>query len=116
MFLLGIWTLTLLLLFASGGISLLAEEGPSPGWPVFTDVSEAAGVPFVHRSSATPKKFLLETMGSGVALLDYDGDGLLDIYLLNGAKLTPGMVPGSIPEKSTSDYWNRLYRSPGWAQ
>ncbi len=113
MFLLGIWTLTLLLLFASGGISLLAEEGPSPGWPVFTDVSEAAGVPFVHRSSATPKKFLLETMGSGVALLDYDGDGLLDIYLLNGAKLTPGMVPGSIPEKSTSDYWNRLYRNNG---
>ena len=113
MFLLGIWTRTLLLLFASGGISLLAEEGPSPGWPVFTDVSEAAGVPFVHRSSATPKKFLLETMGSGVALLDYDGDGLLDIYLLNGAKLTPGMVPGSIPEKSTSDYWNRLYRNNG---
>lgn len=113
MFLVRTWTLAILILFTSAGNPLLAGEGSSPGWPMFVDVSESAGVPFVHRASATPKKFLLETMGSGVALLDYDGDGLLDIYLLNGARLTAGMVPGSTPEKSTPDYWNRLYRNNG---
>ena len=113
MFLVRTWTLAILILFTSAGNPLLAAEGSSPGWPMFVDVSESAGVPFVHRASATPKKFLLETMGSGVALLDYDGDGLLDIYLLNGARLTAGMVPGSTPEKSTPDYWNRLYRNNG---
>ena len=113
MFLVRTWTLPILLLFTNAGIPLLAGEGSSPGWPLFVDISENAGVPFVHRASATPKKFLLETMGSGVALLDYDGDGFLDIYLLNGARLTPGMVPGSIPEKSTPEYWNRLYRNNG---
>ncbi len=113
MFLVRTWTLAILILFTSAGNPLLAGEGSSPGWPMFVDVAESAGVPFVHRASATPKKFLLETMGSGVALLDYDGDGLLDIYLLNGARLTAGMVPGSTPEKSTPDYWNRLYRNNG---
>ncbi len=113
MFIVRTWTLPLLLLFTSAGIPLLATEGSAPGWPVFVDISESAGVPFVHRASATPEKFLLETMGSGVALLDYDGDGRLDIYLVNGAKVIPGMVPGSIPEKSTSEYWNRLYRNNG---
>ena len=113
MFLVHTWTLAILLLFTSAGSPLHSEEGAASGWPVFVDVSESAGVPFVHRASATPKKFLLETMGSGVALLDYDGDGLLDIYLLNGAKLTPGMSPGSIPEKATPEYWNRLYRNNG---
>ena len=113
MFLVRTWTLPILLLFTNAGIPLLAGEGSSPGWPLFVDISENAGVPFVHRASATPKKFLLETMGSGVALLDYDGDGFLDVYLLNGARLTPGMVPGSIPEKSTPEYWNRLYRNNG---
>ena len=113
MFIVRTWTLPLLLLFTSVGIPLLVAEVSSPGWPVFVDISEDAGVPFVHRASATPKKFLLETMGSGVALLDYDRDGRLDIYLVSGAKLSPGMVPGSIPEKSTPKYWNRLYRNNG---
>ncbi len=113
MFIVRTWTLPLLLLCTGAGITLLATEGSAPGWPVFVDISESAGVPFVHRASATPEKFLLETMGSGVALVDYDGDGRLDIYLVNGAKVIPGMVPGSIPEKSTPEYWNRLYRNNG---
>ena len=113
MFLVRTWTLSILFLFANAGDPRLTEAGSSPGWPVFADVSDDAGIPFLHRASATPKKFLLETMGSGVALLDYDGDGFLDIYLVNGARLTSEMVPGSIPEKATPGYWNRLYRNNG---
>jgi len=53
---------------------------------VFTDITKQAGLDkFLHRSGTPEKKTILETMGSGVALLDYDNDGWLDIYLLNGS-------------------------------
>jgi hypothetical protein len=53
---------------------------------VFMDVTHAAGLDLFHHRSGTPeKRTILETPGSGVALLDYDNDGWLDIYLLNGS-------------------------------
>ena len=55
---------------------------------VFSDITKQAGVDiFQHRSGTPEKKTILETMGSGVALLDYDNDGWLDIYLLNGSTI-----------------------------
>jgi len=56
---------------------------------VFNDITKQAGLDrFLHRSGTPAKKTILETMGSGVALLDYDNDGWLDIYLLNGSTVT----------------------------
>src|ERR1700732_3942251 len=53
---------------------------------IFVDVTHAAGIDiFHHRSGSPEKRTILETPGSGVALLDYDNDGWLDIYLLNGS-------------------------------
>src|ERR1700682_398437 len=53
---------------------------------VFTDITKQAGLDkFHHRSGAPEKTTILETIGSGVALLDYDNDGWLDIFLLNGS-------------------------------
>jgi len=58
------------------------KEGPI----VFQDVSEKAGLTSWHHKMGTPQKmFIIETTGSGVALLDYDHDGWLDIYLVNGS-------------------------------
>jgi hypothetical protein len=55
---------------------------------VFADITKAAGLDkFRHRSGTPEKKSILETPGSGVALLDYDNDGWLDIYLLNGSTI-----------------------------
>src|SRR5256884_7912004 len=55
---------------------------------VFRDITKQAGLDkFLHRSGSPDKKTILETMGSGVALLDYDNDGWLDIYLLNGSTM-----------------------------
>ena len=51
----------------------------------FTDVTAAAGMQFHHNSGAFGGKFLPETMGSGCAFLDFDGDGWQDILLINGA-------------------------------
>ncbi len=75
----------------------------------FVDVTEASGIHFRHMASPTSKKYLLETMGSGVALFDYDGDGLLDIYLVNGAPVHDPTSAGTIPAKTGPEYWNRLY-------
>jgi hypothetical protein len=53
---------------------------------IFVDIAEQAGLDkFHHRSGGPEKATILETPGSGVALLDYDNDGWLDIYLLNGS-------------------------------
>src|SRR5882757_5296834 len=54
----------------------------------FTEISSSLGVKFRHIASHTAKKYLIETMGSGVALFDYDNDGRLDIFFANGAVLT----------------------------
>ena len=82
-------------------------SGAFPG--KFVDITQAAGVRFLHRASPTSKKYLPETMGSGVALFDYDNDGLLDIYLVNGARIDDPTAPGTIPKKDAPEYWNRLY-------
>lgn len=78
---------------------LLGAEGP--GFR-FTDVTSAAGIDFRHNSGAYGAKFLPETMGPGCAFLDYDGDGWLDILLLNGMDW-----PGKHRGRSTM----RLYRN-----
>jgi hypothetical protein len=68
-----------------------------------------ADIPFTHANSATSRKYLPETMGGGVALLDYDNDGRLDIFFVNGARIEDPMPRGHAPDKSDGKYWNRLY-------
>jgi enediyne biosynthesis protein E4 len=89
------------------------QNGPPSSGSVpadaFVDVTQQLGVDFRYHSSHTSKKYLLETMGAGVALLDYDNDGRLDIYLVNGALLRDPTPKGTIPQKTGSECWNRLY-------
>src|SRR5438270_3297096 len=75
----------------------------------FTDVTQAFGIDYQHENSATSNKYLIETMGGGVALLDYDNDGRLDIFFTNGAKIDDPMPSGKMPDKSDRKFWNRLY-------
>jgi hypothetical protein len=76
----------------------------------FTDATKAAGIGFTHANSATASKYLVETMGGGVALVDYDNDGRLDAFFTNGARIDDPMPRDKGPDKSASAYWNRLYR------
>jgi hypothetical protein len=66
-------------------------------------------VDFKHSASPTARKYLLETMGGGVAILDYDNDGRMDLFFTNGALLKDEMSKNAMPDKSDPKYWNRLY-------
>jgi enediyne biosynthesis protein E4 len=77
--------------------------------PKFSDVTSALGLQFQYMASHTSRKYLIETMGSGVALFDYDNDGRLDIFLVNGAAVSDPTPKGTIPQKTGPKYWNRLY-------
>jgi hypothetical protein len=77
--------------------------------PIF-DVKLPRGLDFRLQNSPTPDKYLIETMPGGVALVDYNNDGLLDIFLVNGGCVKS---PISSPEdfaRANPRYWNRLYR------
>ena len=62
---------------------------------VFTDATEASGVDFVHRNHATEERYLPETMGTGVAVFDLDGDDLPDLLFMDGAPVDGSQVRDS---------------------
>ena len=71
--------LLLVLTFLSG------DASEASGQAQFRDVTAAAKIDFVHKSGATPEKYMMETFGSGVAWIDYDNDGFPDLYFVNAA-------------------------------
>jgi hypothetical protein len=94
---------------AALGVALAAASAPSSqdrSEPfVFTDITAAAGIDFVHVNGASGRKYLVETMGSGAVFFDYDGDGDPDLYLVNG-----GALPGFVAAKPVQ---GALYRNDG---
>src|SRR5579884_2396705 len=81
---------TTILLSAFLALYAVKAPGESPAPAIkFTDVTAPAGIHFTHNAGRTGKKWLPETMGAGCAFLDADGDGWLDILLINGKDLIP---------------------------
>src|SRR2546428_11946773 len=81
-------------------VLLLAACGREPV-PWFHDVAEETGLRFTHVTGATGQFYMPEIMGAGCALLDFDGDGDLDVFLVQGA-------PFDDPRKGPG---NRLFRN-----
>ncbi len=77
--------------------------------PVFEDIAETAGLVFMHDSGATGQYYMPEIMGAGIALLDYDVDGDLDVYVLQGKPLDPDVTEDTVNPGATPGH--RLYRN-----
>ena len=98
-------------LFAIGALGLGLKPAPTTANPAastsavrYVDLTEQAGIHFLHNTGGFGKKFLPETMGSGCAFLDYDNDGYPDILLVNGSDF-----PGHQRKRTTM----KLYHNNG---
>ena len=80
------------------------ELTPTAGVPWFADVTKQAGIDFLHFDSNTDIEYIMETMGSGVAWIDYDKDGWPDLFFVQDGPLHPGKHTGPLPT-------HKLYRN-----
>src|SRR6266852_3024376 len=82
-------TLPVCAILLAGGLGLAFWKSALPNAvdPIQFELTQARGLRFVSNSGATARKYQPQTMLAGVALTDYDNDGLLDIYLVNGATM-----------------------------
>ncbi len=76
---------------------------------VLADYSSDSQLDFKHHYDGHGEKYIIEALGGGIASMDYDGDGLLDIYFLNGASLRSGSPSDTFAES----FPNALYRNVG---
>jgi hypothetical protein len=86
---------------------LLAAAATEPGSVTFKDIAAGAGLTHVIHSGGPKKNYVLEVNGSGVCWLDYNGDGWMDLYLVNGSTVA------QLQKKTASNTTNRLYRNNG---
>jgi enediyne biosynthesis protein E4 len=93
------------------GVTRQLSAFAAPPHRGFENVAEKSRVRFRHVASRTSQKYLPESMGSGVAMFDYNNDGFLDLFFVNGAALQDPMPPGVNPDKSDPRFWNRLFRN-----
>jgi enediyne biosynthesis protein E4 len=84
--------------------SAASQSSASP--IVFENTIDASKIDFVLKNSISPRRYSIETMTGGVAIFDYNNDGLLDIFFTNGAEI-PSL------QKSNPGFYNRLYRNNG---
>ena len=98
-------------LLAQAPGSAFAEEGAEPPSPIFADRAADFGIDFVHFNGMSGEYYFVEMMGSGGALLDYDGDGDLDAYLVQGHMLPEDAGPPD-PRQTTRGrpIGDRLFR------
>ncbi|MFO0876123.1 MAG: CRTAC1 family protein [Gemmataceae bacterium] len=116
------WGLVLLILVVLGGATAVylgrpparvqtdapEETEPAAGGPLFEEVAGRAGVEFTYRNGEEADRYtILESVGGGIALLDYDGDGLLDLYIPGGGGFAGTETPRVVGLRG------RLYRNLG---
>ena len=96
---------------AAATVPACASSAAAPEW--FTDCAQAAGLDFVHFNGMSGEYYFQEMMGSGVALFDFDNDGDLDIYLIQGQMLGQAktLADALLPPRMPLPLTDRLYRN-----
>lgn len=85
---------------------VVVTAAETPKLPHFTDVAGRSSFSYVTDNDLSPRKYLVQPLCGGVAVFDYDGDGLMDVFFTNGAKL-PELV------KTAPRFYNALLRNQG---
>ncbi len=91
---------------AAGVLAFQTVEPAGAPHPHFTDVAPRSTFSYVTNNDYSPRKYFIQTLGSGVAVFDYDNDGKMDIFFANGAKL-PEL------QKTGPAFFNCLLRNKG---
>ena len=88
-----------------------ARPSSKDKWDIqFVEMLDGSGIDFVHENGASGERYVVEPMSSGIALFDFDGDGLTDIYFVNGSQLNQS---ANQMDTSGGKPKNRLYRNLG---
>src|SRR4029077_1130143 len=110
-------------LVVAASTAVVTQTAPGTAKPAFRDIAAEAGITFQHHA-APEKKYIVESMSGGVALLDFDNDGLLDIYLTDSLTVDTAKDPKAARSALYHNLGNGKFEDvtdragvahPGWA-
>ena len=109
----GVSALTLILLFAACAGPTATDPNSDAPPPIFIDAAPAANLDFVYFNGMSGEHYFHEIMGGGAALFDFDNDGDLDVYLVQGRMIGPGLTldDALFPPPPGTPLTDRLYRN-----